>query len=142
MPLKIFLVFYTASGGIAAVADMPNDMESCEFAANSRNEQILRDAKTDADIYVAECERHAKRPKVQIKIAAEERGFLESACHNIFGGPGQCHQLANGDVEILTTARDKQGNRVVSITKPDGRTLYGTYDRNNKLRIRKEKDLW
>jgi hypothetical protein len=80
MPLKIFLVFYTASGGIASVSKSQDDMEWCERIANERNEQNLRGAKTDADIYVAECEQHKTPPKVTVKIDSKTRETLQVSC--------------------------------------------------------------
>lgn len=139
--LKIFLVFYTASGGIASVSREIPSMEWCEQVAQDRNAENLETAKSDADIFLAECEQHKAPPKVTVQLDPTTREALEVNCV-ARGLPSQCADLPNGDLEILTSARDKQGHRIVSITKPDGRIQYGTYDRNNRLRIRKEKDLW
>ncbi|UPK40860.1 hypothetical protein IVB18_50520 (plasmid) [Bradyrhizobium sp. 186] len=123
--LKIFLVFYTASGGVASVSKPIGDMEFCESIAQRRNEQNLEDAKSDADIYVAECEQHKTPPKVTVKLDAKTREHLRVNCIER-GFPNQCSDLPNGDLETLTSARDKDGHRIVAITKPDGRRLYGT----------------
>jgi len=140
--LKIFLVFYTASGGIASVSrPFSSDMEYCEGIAKERNEQNLQDARSDAHIYVAECEQHNTPPKVTVRIDPRARKALEVSCI-ARGYPDQCADLPNGGLEILLSSRDKQGHRIVSITKPDGRIRYGTYDSKGQLRIRREEDLW
>ena len=141
--LKIFLVFYTASGGIASVSrsfpSPPADMEYCKGIANERNEQNLRDAKTDAEVFVAECEQHKAPPKVTVKLDPKTRKTLEVSCI-ARGLPNQCSDLPNGDVEFMTSGRDKHGNRFHVITKPDGSFVIGTYDSKGKFHPIKKED--
>ncbi|MBR0796863.1 hypothetical protein JQ615_15815 [Bradyrhizobium jicamae] len=139
--LKIFLVFYTASGGIASVSrPFSLDMEYCEGIAKERNEQNLRDAKSDANVYVAECEQHKTPPNVTVRIDPKMRKALEVSCI-ARGFPNQCSDLPNGDLEVMHSGRDKHGNRIHSITKPGGRVLFGTYDSKGRFHIIKDEDL-
>ena len=139
--LKIFLVFYTVSGGIGAVSSRPlHNMEVCFDAANRQNDFALRSAKTDAEDIVGLCEEHKSRPKVTAKIARWRRQIFESRCFNE-GLPDQCTEFPNGDLEILTSARDKYVRRIVIIEKADGRGRLGIYDKNGKLHIKSRKEL-
>lgn len=137
--LKIFLVFYTASGGIASVSRPIDDMQWCEAIADKRNEQNIHDAKTDAEVFVAECEQHNKAPKVTVKVDPKTRETLKVSCIER-GLPMQCSDLPNGDLVIMTSGRDKHGNRVFVITKPNGSSVTGSYDSKNRFHIIKEQD--
>lgn len=112
MLLKIFLVVYAATGGIGAVSKSLPDMEQCEAAAHGWTDRNARIGES----YTFKCEQRKSRPKVQIKIDAEARKLFESDCINL-GLPAQCRDLPNGDVEILTTDRDKRGQRKTIVTK-------------------------
>lgn len=138
--LRIFLVFYTASGGIASVSRPLDNMELCEQIAEQRNERNIQGTKTDAEIFVAECEQHKTPPKVTIKVDPKTREALDVNCVER-GLPNQCSDLPNGDVEFMTSARDKHGNRLHVITKPDGSSVTGTYDSKVRFHIIKEEDL-
>jgi len=139
--LKIFLVFYTASGGIASVSrPFSLDMEYCEGIAKERNEQNLQDAKSDANIYVAECEQHKTPPKVTVRISPRARKSLEVSCI-ARGFPNQCSDLPNGDLEIMTSGRDRNGNRLHVITKLDGSSVAGTYDSKGRFHIIQKRDF-
>lgn len=139
--LKIFLVFYTASGGIASVSrPFSLDMEYCEGIAKERNEQNLQDAKSGANIYVAECEQHKTRPKVTVRIDPKARKALEVNCI-ARGFPNQCNDLPNGDLEIMTSGRDRYGNRLHTITKPNGSFVAGTYDGKGRFHSIKKGDF-
>ncbi len=98
--LKIFLVFYTVSGGIGAVSKPLHDMELCQTIIVYRGE-------TD---YTVKCEEHKSRPKVTVKIKPSERKRLENRCVNE-GLPHQCTEHRDGTLEILTSYRDKHGKR-------------------------------
>ena len=117
MLLKVFLVFYTASGGVASVSKPIDNIGFCESIAITRNANNLKSAKTDADVFVAECEQHKKPPKVTVKIDRKTREMLEVNCIER-GLPQQCEDLPNGDLAILTSARDRRGNRLVTVIKP------------------------
>jgi hypothetical protein len=138
--LKVFLVFYTATGGIASVSRAIPDMEWCETIADEQNERNLGEANSDADVFVAECERHKSRPKITVKIDPKRRKTLEVSCI-ARGLPMQCSDLPNGDVEFMTSGRDKHGNRLHVITRPDGSSVTGTYDSKGRFHIIREEDL-
>lgn len=135
--LNIFLVVYTATGGIASVSrpfsSPVADMEYCEeIAARMTKDQ-------DAEHYVFECEQHKKPPKVTVKIDAATRETFELSCITR-GYPTQCSDLPNGDVEFMTSARDRHGRRFHVITKPNGLSVTGIYDSKNNFHRVKEKD--
>jgi len=132
--LNTFLVFYTMSGGIVAVGDMPNDIASCEEAANVRNELNLMDVKIGyGEVYVAECEQHTKRPKVTVKT--DEREYLENYCKNVWGNTNTCTELPNGDVGIKTYDYDKHGKRIFyTIKKKDILKKWRSTTRDNSSR--------
>lgn len=136
--VKVFLVFYTDSGSIASVSRPIFDMELCEGIADERNKQNLSDAKFDAEVFVAECEEHKSRPKVMVKVGSKVRETLEVNCIQR-GLPHQCTDLPNGDVEFMTSGRDKHRDRLHVITKPDGSSVVGTYDSRNRFHIIKDR---
>ncbi|WP_316399475.1 hypothetical protein [Bradyrhizobium sp. 33ap4] len=139
--LRVFLVFYTAAGGVASVSrPFVLDMEYCESIAKERNEQILKDAKADADVFVAVCEQHKTRPKATAKVDRKYRERFEVSCI-LRGNPNQCTDLPNGDVEFMTSGRDKRGNRLHVITKPDGSYVAGTYDSKSRFHIIRKQDF-
>jgi hypothetical protein len=110
---SIFLVVYTASGLIGAVS-YPLPSKQCEEIVDGRiNQQEERiDEYPDYPRYTFKCEKHKKRPKVQTKINPGDRHYFESDCHNLMSSYTKCHQLPNGDIQMVG-GRDEHGKWIM-----------------------------
>jgi hypothetical protein len=121
---SVFMVTYTiAAGLIAAVSQPIKTMDRCEeVAKHYTDNKAWRDQEYQEPVeYFFECEEHNRRPKVEAKIDPSDRHYFEST--RCVGLATQCEQLPNGNVAILTSARDKHGRRIILIIK--GKDLEG-----------------
>jgi hypothetical protein len=106
----VFMVTYTTATGLPVAVSLPiKTMDRCEEVAKHYTEF------QNPVEYFFECEEHKKRPKVEAKIDPRDRKYFERT--GCVDGPAQCEQLPNGDLAILSSARDKHGHRIVYFIK-------------------------
>jgi hypothetical protein len=109
--MSFYLVVYTASHLIGAVSP-PMHLDIC---AHIEDQWATTKATTDGH-YTFVCEEHDKPPKFQVKIKASDRKLFWRNCIER-GHPNQCEDMPNGDVQFLTSARDKHGRRIIATIK-------------------------